>query len=34
MDVCRSQVPALREIEPGHGAACFLHHSGIENHGG
>jgi oligopeptide/dipeptide ABC transporter ATP-binding protein len=36
MDVCRSQVPALHEIEPGHGAACFLHHSEIENpnHGG
>jgi peptide/nickel transport system ATP-binding protein/oligopeptide transport system ATP-binding protein len=36
MDVCRSQVPALREIEPGHAAACFLHHCEIENqnHGG
>jgi oligopeptide/dipeptide ABC transporter ATP-binding protein len=31
MDVCRSQVPALHEIEPGHSAACFLHHSEIES---
>jgi oligopeptide/dipeptide ABC transporter ATP-binding protein len=31
MDICRSQVPALRELEAGHSAACFLHHSEIEN---
>jgi oligopeptide/dipeptide ABC transporter ATP-binding protein len=31
MEVCRSQVPALHEIEPGHGAACFLHHSETES---
>jgi oligopeptide/dipeptide ABC transporter ATP-binding protein len=31
MEVCRAQVPALHEIEPGHSAACFLHHSETES---
>jgi oligopeptide/dipeptide ABC transporter ATP-binding protein len=36
MEVCRSRVPALREVAPGHGAACFLHHDESESpdHGG
>jgi oligopeptide/dipeptide ABC transporter ATP-binding protein len=36
MEVCRSRVPALGELAPGHGAACFLHHSEVEDesHGG
>ena len=36
MAVCRSRVPALREVEAGHGAACFLHHAEVEerSHGG
>jgi hypothetical protein len=36
MQVCRARAPALREVEAGHGTACFLHHaeSEDERHGG
>jgi len=36
MAVCRDRSPALVEVAPGHAAACFLHHSRVEDepHGG